>query len=141
MPNKKPAKHTRERHLRYGWAELPDGTCMRYEEYLKSPHWAKVRKRYRASKLPQVCLGCDNPRVEFHHRTYERLGHERLTDLAPVCSKCHAASHEAYNRGRQDLWRTTKRVLRKLRKKHQAQEEAARAGEPRLSVLMGEAIG
>lgn len=114
---RKRKKHTREQHQRYGWAVLPDGRKIPYEEYLTSREWAAVRKRYRASKLPQVCLGCDDPRVEFHHRTYERLGNERLTDLAPVCSACHKAIHDAHNRGKQDLWRTTKRVLKKIRKK------------------------
>lgn len=31
--------------------------------------------------------------MQLHHQTYTRLGFERLTDLVPLCEKCHKATH------------------------------------------------
>lgn len=59
-----------------------------YADYLNSEHWLLVRREYMASDLPQKCK-CGANRHAFHHLTYERLGSERLTDLIPVCKRCH----------------------------------------------------
>jgi 5-methylcytosine-specific restriction endonuclease McrA len=68
---------------------------MSYAQYLRSEHWLKLRARYRASRrLPQKCLGCGNPRFELHHRSYQRVGHELLTDLVPLCRACHQKVHD-----------------------------------------------
>ena len=116
----KKRKSKRVRHLRPGYAILPDGKSVLYAEYIQSDEWQKVKRRYRKSKLPQFCQGCGRAHVEYHHRTYERLGHEKLSDLVPVCRECHEAIHEAYRRGTLDLLRTTRSTLRRLRKKNGA---------------------
>lgn len=67
---------------------------MTYAQYLRSEHWANLKRRYRESRLPQACLGCGDPRFQMHHRTYTRLGHELLTDLMPLCGDCHQAVHD-----------------------------------------------
>jgi hypothetical protein len=54
-----------------------------YDAYLRSPQWASLKARYRASDLPQACVLCDEELVQLHHVTYERVG-EELTDLAPL---------------------------------------------------------
>ncbi len=67
---------------------------MTYAQYLASDHWKEVRRRYKASDLPQDCLGCGESRVDLHHRTYTRLGFEQLTDLIPLCRECHQKVHD-----------------------------------------------
>ena len=66
---------------------------MTYSEYLESDHWrwirAKIRRRARG-----WCERCKvNRRDDIHHLTYERVGHELLTDLIGVCSYCHEYIH------------------------------------------------
>jgi hypothetical protein len=64
-----------------------------YYKYIKSPEWkrkanaAKKRAGYRC----QVCNhGRDEgARLEAHHRTYARLGHEKPEDITVLCSDCH----------------------------------------------------
>lgn len=65
-----------------------------YSKYLASPHWKGVRVDYESSDLPQFCLGCKSNRFELHHRTYTRLGNEKLVDLIPLCRECHKKVHD-----------------------------------------------
>ena len=68
---------------------------MTYREYLGSEHWAELKAKYRAASwLPQNCMGCGYRAVQLHHRTYQRLGFENLTDLMPLCRDCHRKVHE-----------------------------------------------
>lgn len=71
----------------------PRWTKASYAAYLRSDHWQNVKTRYRTSKLPQSCVVCGAERVDLHHRTYERLGRERLTDLVPLCREHHGEAH------------------------------------------------
>jgi hypothetical protein len=64
-----------------------------YRAYLRSAYWRDVKRRYRASDLPQACVVCGDPRVDLHHKTYERRGREELTDLEPRCRKHHEEVH------------------------------------------------
>lgn len=90
-------------------------TRVDYDAYIRSPEWAAVKDRYRASKLPQTCYACGDPEgpVQFHHRSYKRLGHERLADLLPLHPACHRRVHSlARGRGGAFLWEAAKRVRR-----------------------------
>jgi hypothetical protein len=69
-----------------------------YVAYLNSPHWKRMRQRYRASDLPQVCV-CGEEEVHLHHTTYERVGDEDLGDLTPLCARCHNLVHVLERRG------------------------------------------
>lgn len=62
---------------------------MTYPEYLLSPRWQEVRAAAleRAGHRCQLCYS--KVRLEVHHRTYERLGHEEPDDLIVLCSRCH----------------------------------------------------
>lgn len=81
-------RHRRLRQLGYA----------NYAEYLRSPAWSDVKRRYRASDLPQACM-CGETIVQLHHKTYERVGEERLDDLAPLCAGCHRLVHVLEARG------------------------------------------
>lgn len=64
-----------------------------YYTYIASPEWkskaeaAKKRAGYRC----QVCNRGpqEGARLDAHHRTYARLGHERPEDITVLCHNCH----------------------------------------------------
>jgi hypothetical protein len=66
-----------------------------YIEYLRTAHWQRVR----TLALEQAGHMCDlcarDLHLEVHHRTYERLGFERQSDLIVLCHDCHRDFHRA----------------------------------------------
>jgi hypothetical protein len=86
---------------------------MTYAQYLASEMWSAAKDRYRRSWLPQECLGCGSARVEYHHRTYMRLGAEMPTDLVPLCRRCHGRVH-AYEAEHPSHVKDTHKILRVL---------------------------
>ena len=69
-------------------------TQLPYSEYLKTEGWKgrRLKALDRAGNRCQVCNSAERP--EVHHRTYERLGHERAADLVVLCRKCHQLFHD-----------------------------------------------
>lgn len=71
-----------------------------YHEYLTSPEWAEIRtaKLEEAEYRCQVCNVQNlfgGKALNVHHRTYERIFHELLTDLVVLCADCHEIFHAA----------------------------------------------
>ena len=66
----------------------------KYAVYLESDAWRQFKQRYRESQMPQFCLACHAGNYGLHHINYDRLGFERLTDVVPLCWKCHKRLHE-----------------------------------------------
>lgn len=74
-----------------------------YREYLLSDHWLRTRKWFfysgYVSREPVsgvlVCSRCHQPAKppNVHHKTYQNLGHEPLTDLELLCRDCHSREH------------------------------------------------
>lgn len=73
-------------------------------KYLFSGHWrefrASVLEVQRARLGRNVCERCPEDANEkitdelhVHHRTYERLGEERLDDVEILCEACHDKEH------------------------------------------------
>lgn len=64
-----------------------------YQQYIQSPAWKRkaARAKARSGHRCQVCNSPDN--LEAHHRTYERLGHERPGDITVLCAECHSRFH------------------------------------------------
>lgn len=66
---------------------------MDYMDYLASDEWyqrakeAKERAHWRCA----VCFS--RGPIEAHHRTYERLGCERNSDILVLCRRCHRLFH------------------------------------------------
>ena len=92
-----------------------------YTEYISSPQWQAKRQQYLASHMPQDCQGCGtkwSSGFHFHHKTYKRLGNERLHDIVPVCQRCHSLIHASHMPGK-SLWSTINRILKRERKKAQ----------------------
>jgi len=78
-----------EREMRLTWHE--------YERYLKTDKWAKVREQALA-RFDWRCATCHSEEhLQVHHRTYERVGCEYLTDLTVLCRYCHRALHDLWN--------------------------------------------
>lgn len=67
--------------------------AMPYKEYLQTHHWRSIReKAIKAAK--NACQLCNSrSALQVHHRTYERRGCERLSDLTVLCRDCHAGFH------------------------------------------------
>lgn len=45
----------------------------------------------------------ETERIHLHHKTYERIGEELLTDLVPLCPNCHTLVHVLERRGEMGL--------------------------------------
>src|SRR3990167_1154822 len=74
--------------------EVPNERRRFYEEYIKSERWQLVRKQILAFWDNRCALCYSEKRVHVHHRTYERLGFEIMTDLLPLCEGCHQKFHD-----------------------------------------------
>ena len=64
-----------------------------YARYLETHHWQRMRELARdaAGERCQLCNSTD--RLETHHKTYDRIGSELLSDLIVLCHDCHAKFH------------------------------------------------
>lgn len=66
---------------------------MPYQKYLRTRHWGDLRLRV-VRRSRGRCEQCDvKGPLEVHHLTYERRGHERMSDLIALCRSCHEAVH------------------------------------------------
>jgi 5-methylcytosine-specific restriction endonuclease McrA len=84
------------------WAGKRLAIRREYGTYMDSPTWFARRKRWiaewtEATGSTPSCLACGGEwstrRGALHHRTYDRLGHERANDLIPLCRACHDQLH------------------------------------------------
>lgn len=111
---KRPVKKSRSPDFHAKLAELGYPS---YHAYLRGEHWADVRQRFMASKLPKCCGGCGAVHgLALHHRTYKRIGTERLMDVILVCKECHAKIHDRERKTGDGLWGSTKVALRNVRR-------------------------
>lgn len=68
-------------------------TQLTYRDYIKSDGW-KVRRLRALALAENKCQVCGvEARLDVHHNTYERLGHERDADLIVLCRDCHKLFH------------------------------------------------
>jgi hypothetical protein len=74
-------------------------TCFAdYKDYLESPHWHAVHRLWVESGYPTACIACGDGQFQLHHLNYDRLGHEHLRDLLPLCKACHERVHNVSER-------------------------------------------
>lgn len=78
--------HKLERALHDRYIAMP------YAEYLTTQHWRHMRA-LAIDRYGVACALCNSSGSEVHHRTYERLGQERLDDLIVLCRSCHKKHH------------------------------------------------
>jgi hypothetical protein len=66
-----------------------------YKKYLESTAWKMKKNQWVASGRPLECWACgrlmpiNRSGFNFHHRTYENLGNEKLDDLVLLCMADH----------------------------------------------------
>lgn len=61
-----------------------------YAAYIKSTRWRNICELMKR-RANFVCDHCKKSAavLEVHHKTYERLGRERMSDLEVLCKPCH----------------------------------------------------
>lgn len=60
------------------------------ELYLKTPYW-REKRRQAFDYFGNRCAGCNSPEgLQGHHRDYSHLFDERIGDVVPFCTACHA---------------------------------------------------
>jgi uncharacterized protein with PIN domain len=81
-----------------------------YHDYLKSEQW-EIKRQEKFKQVGKRCQVCNGSyRLQIHHRTYDRIGKEKLDDLTVLCSTCHKLFHD---NGRLKKYRKVKNVKRK----------------------------
>ena len=65
----------------------------KYHKYLLSKKWKLFRQK--ALDFYGHCCGrCGNKyNIEIHHKTYRNIFNETLSDVIPLCDKCHNHAH------------------------------------------------
>ena len=72
---------------------------MNYKAYLQGEHW-KLMRRLRLEVDNEQCAVCGSKNyLNVHHKTYERIGVEKLADLITLCRECHAKYHNKLESG------------------------------------------
>lgn len=94
---------------------------MSYKNYLQGIHWQSVRKRFRNSKLSKCCYICGTIKnLNLHHKTYKRIGKEKLNDLIYLCQTHHYQTHNLLKlkllngSTRDNLWNIAKKLKKKI---------------------------
>lgn len=65
-----------------------------YKHYLQSTHWRQLSRR-KKQESNYTCEICHHKgEIHVHHKTYERLGRELLSDLMSLCKYCHKIIHK-----------------------------------------------
>lgn len=65
------------------------------EEYLKSDEWKNLRQTILGSNPDCQC--CGKSASDVHHLVYRNIVDIKISDLIPVCRKCHDFIHLAIN--------------------------------------------
>jgi hypothetical protein len=102
----------------------------RYRRYMQSKAWRVKKAKYWKSKYPKCCYVCGaarHPRMHLHHRTYVRLGKERLSDLVPVCESCHQYIHDYHKNSKLTLEAATTKCRNALKNKHKVIQRTSHA--------------
>jgi 5-methylcytosine-specific restriction endonuclease McrA len=63
-----------------------------YKAYLNGDHWTAFRLEV-LSFWGGKCALCADKAKDVHHNTYARVNAEELTDVVPLCRKCHRRFH------------------------------------------------
>jgi 5-methylcytosine-specific restriction endonuclease McrA len=75
------------------WSSIDQLHDVNYHLYLMSDAW-RARREYMIRRAEHKCQVCNRGgKLQLHHRTYARLGHEREADLVVLCAPCHDLFH------------------------------------------------
>lgn len=67
---------------------------MEYKHYLKSDKWQQKRLLVLMRDKFRCALCGSKKSLQVHHRTYEHIFNEPLSDLITLCRKCHKRQHD-----------------------------------------------
>ena len=74
-----------------------------YQEYLKSDTWQRKRKAV-LKRDNYLCKHCQKKKAQdVHHKTYDNVGREPLSDLVSLCRECHEKQHIRNSKSEFDL--------------------------------------
>jgi hypothetical protein len=75
------------------WAAIQSVRNMPKELYYQTPQW-RQRRELKLEEAGRKCQQCGGTMVlQAHHLTYDRLGHEKRSDLRVLCCACHGRIH------------------------------------------------
>lgn len=98
-----------------------------YQDYLRTRHWKELKEKVTASRHGQRCSCCHSKEnLNLHHKTYERIGKERLKDMVFLCREHHLLVHERDKKCQRSLHKTTNRVIKRQWAKYQSQRDRKR---------------
>lgn len=67
-----------------------------YRRYLRTRAWREKRDEI-LEYYDHICMYCGKKATQVHHRNYKRcFGKERMSDLEPLCKKCHKMIHGVF---------------------------------------------
>lgn len=69
-----------------------------YLSYLRSEHWRTFSRTVRDFWEHSCALCKSAEKIDVHHNTYERLGHEKISDVVCLCRNCHKMADRARQR-------------------------------------------
>jgi len=94
-----------------------------YETYIKSDKWKLIRKQVLDFWGNRCILCYSDYNVHVHHRSYDRLGNEIMTDIIPLCAECHERHHWVIDELREDPYTQMIRTLEMLAKPRPPEDE------------------
>lgn len=71
---------------------------MNYAMYLQSEEWQRKKRIVTEFWGGRCCLCNSTESLQVHHRTYQRLGQELMSDLILLCDRCHELHHISVGR-------------------------------------------
>ena len=70
----------------------PENDSKAYEKYMASPAWRRKRDQVIEHNKGK-CAWCGAEGKQVHHKTYDNIGRELLSELEMLCGKCHKEEH------------------------------------------------
>jgi hypothetical protein len=68
---------------------------MTHKKYMRSEMWRRKREKFLNHRKSRCCEMCGSKDAnQVHHRTYQRLLVEKMSDLVLLCRECHDKFHK-----------------------------------------------
>lgn len=81
-----------------------------YKQYLNTQHWKDFREKAKAHY--KCCQACKTTHyLQVHHVKYDRLGHEKFSDVTLLCMYCHDELHFKRMKRAETILDATKRFV------------------------------
>ena len=75
------------------WCQEKNGGCIKIN---KKSIWQWFLVKKIDNKI--VCHSCEEAKpLSLHHKTYKRMGKEKLNDLVLLCQNCHSLAHKIHD--------------------------------------------